>query len=325
MIRAGLLLSLICTFLTCVQPIDAQRKKTPTRNVPQIKTDSRPFQFSIIDDLPPNYLGHSYSDVIKALENRRPLSIRGEYETTATFNQRIRKLNEGRLTGTTTFNDRLAFSFVTDDDQFSSVYDADFSSLNVLVKWAKIFHFATYKDNFVSLRWDEKSRLLGTYVGRNAFNRAVRVKAYRNDFFYLVTQHKRIRDIADALGDSDLSAPSIKYVSPDQSLKASFPLEVVNAPRAKANLRMLIVGRLAPEAYFTFQSHTTPEISDPFDRYNYYYAVNIEVEEIWIYDLPTGRVYMRFASVGENRPTSAPSLDTLKVIPRKVEIFPPVQ
>ena len=262
----------------------------------QIKTETQPFGYEVSTILR-NYLGHSYADLYRALINREKVVARGEYESSIDYHARIAKLNEKPLVGTTNYNSRFAFTFLPNSEQFVMNYDPDMKALDIAVKWTQSYDFGGYSDQIYSLTWSESSRKVGSYIGRNAFNRSVRVSVYRNDSFYLITEFRNLQRVGTFREGA--------------SFVASIPMNTNDARSAKLNLRTLVTGRLADKSIFDNQSHETPEITDPYDRHNFDYAINLVVEEIWIYDYPTGKVLLRFGVSGaQNKKASPISVET---------------
>jgi TonB family protein len=217
--------------------------------------------------------------------------VKDEYEPTSNYERRIAALNEKPLVGSTNYNGRFAFTFVPGGDQFEMKYDPDASALDVVIKWERPYKFGT---EFASLRWSDSSRKIRSYVGRNAFNRSVRVSVYRNDYFYLLSELRNLNRIEGVRNNV---------------IATSLPMPPSEARSAKTNLHLLIVGRLRNKTPLLYErSHDRPEITDPYERYNAYYGLNIVVEEIWLYDYPTGKVLLRLV---ENSESATPNTETL--------------
>ena len=278
--------SVVTAFDTTIlsQVPKAPKQTTKTQSLAETKS----FAFTIIDDLPANYLGHSYGDLHRALIARQKFVTRGAYESTIDFDTRIARLNERPLVGTTNFRSRFAFTFLPNAEQFSMTYDPDLSALDILLKWARRSEFP---GNLFSLTWTDSSRKVSSYLGRNAFNRSVRVSVFRNDSFYLVTEKRNLERLE-----------KVNVGFTDASLLTSIPMQPNDARLAKLNLRWLVIGHLAENAVLNNYSHDTPEITDPYDRYNYDFAINLIVEKMWLYDSRTGNVYLRFEDRGAESP-----------------------
>lgn len=282
--------------------ITAQSSKSSHPSIrTQIKTETRPFAYKTTEDLPRNYLGHSYPDLLRSLSNREKLVGKGEFESTYDYNLRMTGINYKPLVGATNYFSRFAFTFLPNSEQFQMKYDPDRNDLGITVIWTHRSEFGEYTGRGTSLTWTESSRKVGSYIGRNAFNRSVRVSVYRNDSFYLLTDANNLASIGRTIDNRSLSSPVFMSYNGDFStstLEAAIPMSPNEARLAKVNLRILVVGHLADKSVFFHQSHEIPEITDPFDRHNFDYGINLVVEEVWIYDFPTGKVLLRFGANG---------------------------
>jgi TonB family protein len=286
-------------FLLCAQPCLSQRagkRIQPT----QFKLDSKPFNKEV-ESLPPNYIGNSYIEILVALSKQQKVAFKGEFESTIDYRARIERLNSQPLTGAITRNSLLAFAFMPDDQQLTVKYDADLTVLDTHLKWDRSYaNGALY-----TLKWSDSSQRVATYIGRNAFGIQKRIQVYRNADYYLGTNIRgdsmlrKLDDRADA-GRSRRSPSSLPYdnqIPPtsEPSFIGSIFMPPSEARIAKGNLRALVVCRLAETPFYQDQDHDTPEITDPYDRYNFTYTLIVLPEEIWFYDLPSGRVYAKLS------------------------------
>ena len=264
----------ICCIIVFVYPRPTfTQKRTRATKAPAVKFDSKPLNLDL-DQLPPNYIGNSYSDLLLAVYNRREVAVKGEFESTIDFKSRMARVDSQPLTGSLYFNSVLAFTFIPDGGQFSLKYDADLTTLDVDFKWTR-FYGGDYRNPTFTLTWSERSKQVGAYTGRNAFNMRTRVRVYRNDEFFLGAT-------SDALKQSNL-----------QEISTSFFMPPFEARIAKGNMRALVIGRLAEKPLYHDQERDKPEITDPYDRHNFRYVLMIVPEEVWFYDFPTGKIYTR--------------------------------
>lgn len=282
------LLLVFCILVILTSNVHSQTKPKSTKKPakPSVSaTETKPFGYTIIDDLPPKYVGHNYGDVFRGGLLFNLESIKGEFEPTIDYEARMKRVKSRYIVGTTSFNDRFAFTFLPNADQFAMRYDPDIGALGLVLTWERRYEFGSYPGTYHSLFWSDTSKRIGSYIGRNAFNRSVRVSVYRNDTYYLICPGNVLERI-------DL----FKKGFTEGKIELSIPMRPIDARKAKINLRVLVVGRLAEPAVFSEKSHDAPEISDPYDRYNFDYALNIAVEEIWIYDFETGNAYLKIGS-----------------------------
>lgn len=271
--------------LLSVQPGMPQnaRKRTKANTV---TFDPKPFN-KYVEDLPPNYIGNSYFNILIALMNRNKVAAKGEFESTIDYKARIERVNSQALTGGLTFKSLLAFSFYLDGGQLTAKYDADLTVLDVTLKWDRNYGAGSYDNQFFSLTWRENSQFVGAYVGRNAFNVRRRIQVYRNDDYYLAASAENL---------SKLNRPEDKRpVSFDNAFNTSIFMPPSVARVAKGNIRALIVCRLAETPLYQDKDVDEPEITDPYARFNFKHIMAVIPEEIWFYDLPSGKVYAKVA------------------------------
>lgn len=306
-------LFVVAAFDTTLSAQTTKSSKKSTRTL--VMSDTRPFSYTIVDDLPPYYIGHSYGELLSALTDREKVATKGEYESTFNYKVRMAKFNERPIIGTTNYRSRFAFTFLPNEDQFAMKYDPDISEMDITVTWTNRIEFGGYSTPYSSLTWSESSRKVGSYIGRNAFNLALRVSVYRNDSYYLVTELPNLEKIGQKIASFTLDSPvymSFKKVALSEALRASIRIPPSDARLAKINLRILVIGRLAEKSVLYRESRDTPDITDPYDRYNFDHAINLAVEEIWLYDYKTGKVYVRFGadrSEGVSPYTSNPAVE----------------
>ena len=248
--------------------------------------DTQPFNRQR-DDLPANYIGNSYIDILTALAKRKRVAGKGEFESTIDYRARMERLNSQPLSGMITFNSLLAFTVNQYDEQLEVRYDADLTVLDAVLKWKRdyLVSGASY-----TLKWLESSQHVMNYVGRTAFGVRKRVQVYRNADYYIGTNWGK-KD-----GRQILSRSPYDAAPPEASTSIFMPPS--EARIAKGNLRALLICRLAEQPVVTDSGRDTPEITDPYDRFNFTYAIIVIPQEVWFYDLPTGRVYAKLEMKG---------------------------
>ncbi len=220
--------------------------------------------------------------------------IKDEFESTEAFNARIAKLRSGKLTGSLTYNDQLAFNFLPHSDGFEISYDADAKELNFTVSWERPRLDTDF--TFLALTWSDESRKVGSYVGQNAFNSKVPVSVYNNFDFYLATEEwclKNFLNFSNYIGKRIIAG------------RIQIPANLARS--AKPNARLLVVGRLAPKFILSSIHRSAATLDYPRDEITTSFGINLIVEEIWVYDFPTGRVWKKFAGV--SAPTNPVSID----------------
>ena len=285
--RIRIICLLALAAIISVPPVPAQTRagarrasrsaQKPAR--PSSKFDTQPFNRQR-EDLPPNYIGNSYIDLIAALSKRQRIAGKGEFESTIDYRARMERVNSQPLSGGITFNSLLAFTVNQYDEQLEVKYDADLTVLDAVLKWQSSYLVSGARH---TLKWSESSEHVTNYVGRTAFGVRKRIQVYRNTDYYIGTNWGQ----ENGGGRSSYGTP------PEASTSIFMPPS--EARIAKGNLRALLVCRLAEQPVFTDSDRDTPEITDPYDRFNFTYAVIVVPLEVWFYDLPTGRVYAKLS------------------------------
>ena len=244
--------------------VSAQAQKRRPR--PQPKFDLKPFDLAV-DDLPPNYLGHSFFQIYAALRGRGPLLRKGEYESTIDYKNRLARLSTWPIAGSLDSNSVVAFSL----SPVKQKYDADLTALDLSLEFE-----GGYSED-LTVSWLHSQKLIGSYIGHNAFNRAVRVKAYRYDD-YLLSVKK----------DSTSNVPS--FVSAQKAYATSIIIPPMEARILRSSVRALLVCKLRTDPVSSDESHSPATISEPYDEYTFTYTLGVIPLAIWFYDVSTGRV-----------------------------------
>ena len=247
--------------LTSCVSTQAQR-----RRLPKPKFDVKPFDLSV-DDLPSNYLGHSFFQIYSALRKRGPLLKKGEYESTIDYKNRLAGLSSWPIVGLVNSNSVVAFSL----GPIRQKYDADLTALDMTLE---------FKGGYLgdlTISWLNSEKQIGSYIGHNAFNRAARVRVYRYDEYLLSVKEELTSRIPSF--DRAHNAYSSSIITPPQE-----------APRMKPYLRALLICRLGNDPVSSDDSHSPPTISEPSDDYTFTYTLGVVPLAVWFYDISSGRV-----------------------------------
>jgi TonB family protein len=260
--------------------------------------DTVPFDTSI-DKLPPGYIGHSLVNLAQVLPNWERIAKKSEFETTADYQERYAKHRQALLFGRVRFNDLMAFSISSgDDDQLTAKYDADLGILTVTLKLRRDVLNDNKDDPVYTATWVDTSRTYGSYVGRNVFNRAVRVKVVRADQFNLGVCASDLEDFTE-LNQGDSKIGSYTSYAFQKSRNVALNMGPTQAREIKPRLRALIIGHLSDEPYSHTSDRDTPTINDPYDYYSHKYLIKVIPQEIWIYDVVSGLIYYRITPTPE--------------------------
>ncbi|HVS81612.1 MAG TPA: energy transducer TonB [Pyrinomonadaceae bacterium] len=246
-----------------------RRPKTNGQPLPE----QRPFDISR-QSLPPNYLGHSFGAVYAAVARRQLASKRGEYETTNDYQNRLTHMNAMPLIGSINSDSLIAFVIAPVRQE----YDAD----------EKTLHLGLVLTSFRTT-WLHNEKLIGSYIGRNGFNRAVRVKAYRYDDYVLAIDRIPSLKSYSIEGDHEIFNSSIVIASLD-------------AQKMKPRIRALLVCKLTAEGVSSDESHDPATIDEPYDEYSFTYTMHVNLHAVWFYDASNGVILAKVDLANEPQP-----------------------
>lgn len=273
-----LFLLLTLSLLLCVPSAAAQQR---SRANPRPVYDQKPFDVSR-DDLPPEYLGHSFPAVYVAAARRQIAVRKGEYETTADFRTRLAQLNNASLVGTIRSDSLLAFVA----GPVRQEYDADQKALHLSLALPSHDGGA-----YLIGTWSRTEKLIGSYVGRNAFNRAVRVKAYRYDEYLLKIDRKLALQMSSFNGATDAFTGSV----------VAAPLD---AQKLKPHIRALLDCQLGEGGVSLDKDHDDPTIDEPYDEYTFRYTMNVFPRAVWFFDSSSGLILSKI-DLANRKPNQA--------------------
>lgn len=283
---------ILCLFLIQLSSTAQTRRTTSP-------FDSAPFNTSV-EKLPPHYIGHSLVTLAQILSKWTKVARKSEFETTADYQARLSREKQKPLVGDIHFDSLIAFTIAGNDNgQLTASYDADLGIMTVTLKLQRDYSSGGIDNPIYRGVWAEASRELGTYVGRNAFNRAVRVKVYRDDNFFVGVSASDLEPFAE-LRNGDRTIGGTKFYGLEKACNVSLHMGAMEARAAKPNLRALVIGQLADNPFYYNYDRDTPTISDPYDSYNHTYLIKIVPKEIWIYDISSGLVYARITPSPDN-------------------------
>ena len=170
------------------------------------------------------------------------IAQKSEFETTADYQARLVREKQKPLSGVLRFNSLLAFSISGEDEQLTAKYDADLGVMTVALKLKRDYAASSSDNPYYRFVWGETSRKLASYVGRNAFNRAVRVQVYRNDEFLIGVPAADLEDFTEFRSRNELYIRSKIYES-EKSVDIALHMGANEARAVKPNLRVLVIGK----------------------------------------------------------------------------------
>ena len=262
------LLFFLIAVLLLGSPTDAQQRRRPQPK-PQPRFDQKPFDIAA-ENLPPNYSGHSVATIYAATRAREVLAKRGEYESTIEYGNRLAQLNRLPLSGPLNSDSILAFEI----EPVTQKYSPDLAALDMSLELDSDF------DGNVRASWLHRAESTGSYIGRTAFNRAVRVRTARFlDYLFAIRR--------DQLSNTPFFDQTREG---EYSLDGSIAIGPFEAQRLRPRIRALVICQLGPNPVSNFVDHHTPSIDEPYDDLTLKFYVNVILRAVWFYDFPTGRV-----------------------------------
>jgi TonB family protein len=280
----------ICLIISPVSSLAQARRATTS-------FDTAPFDSTTLK-LPLNYIGHSLSAIAQILPLWKAATEKSEFETTADYQNRLSREKQKPLIGALHLNSLLAFSIGLDGANLTAKYDADMGLMTVTMEmWEEVL-VGKYEDPCYSVFWSSTHRQTGSYIGRNFFNRPVRVQVYRDNVFYLGLCSSDLNAFTELRIQSDKYGFKIR--DPKKSLNVAINMGANEARTVKPNLRALIIGRLRDDPIYYSEDRDEPTVSEPYDRYKQKSYVKLTPQEIWIYDISTGIIYAQVTPSPDN-------------------------
>jgi hypothetical protein len=218
--------------------------------------------------------GHDVREVYRALKARSQLEEKSEFETTQAYRERIAKTRTRPVLGALP----LDAAFVFEVEKQSVRYDADAQQLEIVLMLFPVKNGLHYDENAESLPSTFSERSHGSYVGTNAFGAAVDVSTLWAESYPLV-----VKNVASFPGD----------MRAGRLLKKTLTVAPEEAKRAKENLRVFAISRLAPPFTSEGEVYIPATFDIPQEFHATYYYVHVEVLALWFYDAGTGRVITR--------------------------------
>lgn len=283
-------------------------KPTKTPSVSYDKVLPKIFSDEMIDvnikKLPEKYCGNNITGIALEMDKRENLTkrlVKGEFETTPQFLERVKKFEtekKKQLFGI--FDYESTFAIGTNNTEFK--YDADkelisFDIHNYYI-WTRSCHNISDRQQYLtelqnidrSIERDsfnlitERDILLVRYTKEYSGVRALNQKIDDLEQVRLdvKAQINRLRELGNITSSTNLSFLPITVSNPEPfSFSSSFKLGISRAEKIKPNLRTLLVTSLAGKE------------GDYFDENSISKTLKLTLSEIWIYDSQTGEIFLK--------------------------------
>jgi len=220
--------------------------------------------------LPPNYLGHDCRVFAKRLVGLN--TLKGEFETTADYNDRIAPLADQPASASTKFGDIVGF--VEERPSFYEKYDADTQTYNIRGGWGVVTQMIGSR-LVSSVEIDSKLISTRKYTGENSYGRKTEVTAYR-------------------LNVCGLAFSNLGYLSPKKiDFYENLEINPGEAKEAKGNIGVLYVGRLSAPFRTDYSHYIKPTFTSPVEITSSGDALTMTLSAVWLFNKRTGRIYRK--------------------------------
>jgi TonB family protein len=264
---------------------------SPARKLKSFQNSVKPFDPSVAS-LPPGFTGHNAAELYKRLARRNLSLVKGEFETTESFERRVQAAAEKPILGILTERSVFAFVIGPSDGRLGRLeakYDADRATLHARAELLGGSFGDAGKHR--SLRWASFVTNHRFYKATNAFGARVTVEHYTQVFINIDFNNINRFSVARTYRDS----------LRDLAFAEDIRIDPLSAPRAKKNLRLLLVCLLASPYTSRSSGYVKPTIDNPYEESHYNYSISTELLEIWWFDSATGHVYARQIGVDLSR------------------------
>jgi len=269
---------LIAAFVVPFNLVQAQDAptQTETANAEVTSYSDVPFDLKMAA-VPVDFKGHDFQAIHKALSSTL---VKGEFETTAAFKERVALAEKNPLYGKIYASSVVAYvDELKQEGTFSPwSYDAD----NQTLKIEEPLNDAPY--NFpvsaAKFRIKDDTQVTGSYTAQNAIGTKVDVTQYEVDAWDLI------------LLDLD-KFPFTKTPAGRINFEFSIKMEASVAQRIEKNqnLDILIIGRLDKPYVNESFDMVEPTLDRPSSSNVKEHGIIMQTEEIWLYDSTTGEIF----------------------------------
>jgi hypothetical protein len=258
----GKLMCRKCNFLFLISLITLLFMENIFAASPKSKTNKFTFSPSV-DQLPPNFSGDDIRDTYTKLAMLFP-EKKDEFETTKEYTAKLENNN-------VSVKDKV---FVFTSPAHDIHYDADSNKLNYTV----VTDY--YGSSTVLIDSDYKDK--GYYLASNALGAKVKVHESWTYSYYLKLTNSNFSALSSLTFSCNLSPQAAKDLINNQGL---FKLYV-------CSLRLDDPNKFS---YLSFSyNRKEPTISSPYDRTSSDYFINVHINELWLYNKATGKIYQKY-------------------------------
>lgn len=221
-----------------------------------------------LEALSPAYTGQVCGDIVGDVKKLR--LIKDEFESTADYQSRVGQMANAGLRGQLRLSDTLAFVVPRNVLEFN--YDADKAQMSGSFDIGDYSQLSSAKTEILSSR-TLNQMYEGASKGRT--RSASGIEVYVDLFQYRVC------------------ALNIANTRAWQRVRPEFNITADEARLAKSRLRILYVGHLVPQFIQSYLHVRSPSASRMTEGTYAGNALVFQLEQIWVFDQGTGRVYQK--------------------------------
>jgi hypothetical protein len=187
--------------------------------------------------------------------------MKGEFETTAEFEERQDKWMARPILGAVKPQSRIALSLSTQTapNQMKAAYDADGGLMTVEVS-------RSYCGDAVGVEIFSNLKDQGSYIGSNAFG------------------------VKKVIKRTSITRYCLDGVPLDPM---QFAISRDKASQEKARLKVLVVGRLREPYVKVVENYSSPTITSPYEVHSTSYVLILDVDEVWVFNGTTGQIHFK--------------------------------
>ncbi len=260
------------------------------------KTTSAYSSVSFSGTVTPHFMGNDLRHICDALSSRIP-SHKGEFETTAEYQARVRNAIAQPIIGNIKAGSDLAFVIPSPlhnhldelyDVDLITAYDADHAKMTVLIHTAMTFQPGDVQSlldrpmdiHSVAIIWGANAPAYKSWSASNSFGASVKVVEQNYDAYGLAIDLERP-------WKQDKIATLIT-----EGGSVAFSVPVEEARFIKDRLKVLIVCRIKDNPLMSGTDYHKATMTSPSETTARYKYLHITPVSLWVFDDETGKVYL---------------------------------
>lgn len=229
----------------------------------------------------PNFKGVNIQELYNELSTRDIISEKNEFETTKQFQNRLAKEKKSTIIGL--LDNKSIFAFTGEDNSYNLDlnYNADLQKLKLKLNLNDVYG-DFYGNKSINLKTIRSSRY---YKATNGFGAKLDVEEVS------ITKYKlNTLNIKSFIKEGDEN--SLENISLTSDKAKNF--------KDSNALKLLFISKLSDPALHSDFTRIEPTINKPTDYMYLDYYINVNLQEIWLYDKNTGNILKKIKSQTES-------------------------